>query len=93
MRNCRSQRQTNYLKFCPFDGILQKPITINARYVKPGSTLPLNVEFHKENDKWKVLNNKLLLNSKFHWVNVFQDHTYNHIRKYSSLKWKKGTMW
>ena len=73
---------------------VKKTFRLNATHVKPG-TLPLNIEFHDENDKFKFLNritknklSKLSQNSKFYGVTVFQDRTFNQRRKYKELKLK-----
>ena len=65
---------------------------LNSTNVKPG-TLPLNVEFNDENDKFMFLNrntrnklSKLSKDSKFYGVTVFQDRTFNQRKKYNELK-------
>ena len=71
---------------------VNKTFRLNATHVKPG-TLPLNVEFHDENDKFHFLHKafrnilaNLSTNSKFYGVTVFQDRTFNQRRKYKELK-------
>ena len=71
---------------------INKVFRLNSTNVKPG-TLPLNVEFNDENDKFMFLNrntrnklSKLSKDSKFYGVTVFQDRTFNQRKKYNELK-------
>ena len=71
---------------------INKMFRLNSTNVKPG-TLPLNVEFNDENDKFMFLNrntrnklSKLSKDSKFYGVTVFQDRTFNQRKKYNELK-------
>ena len=73
--------------------ILKKTFRIKTRNNPLGKSLPLNVEFLNENDKYKFLNQtirdklaNLHTNSKFHGINVVQDRTYEERKKYNALK-------
>ena len=72
---------------------IKKTFRIKTRNNPVGITLPLNVEFLNENDKFKFLNRitkdklaNLHTNSKFHGVNVVQDRTYEERKEYNALK-------